>query len=1799
MPEYIDPSVASLGPNVYNAARASNLPPEQAKYFNQLAKQYKKGKDLLAMGDAKARNQFLELDPQVQANIRALFPDRKAFEEEKTYGQEVLSLFKQGMTAPLKLITTPFMWALDALTEYEKTYKTPYPAKRKKTETAIAQQKGLTNFEKKVIGDSTRDGKNLWKWDKVAAYEERYGEALTTLARAIAENRTVEGAIDLYGKADEDMMQAVVYMYDKPKQFNALVDEIAVEAQISPGRDIVDDHMLVGTSKDGTYWQGVMRRLLGTQVTYVLPPGVTAESKRGQKIIKEATIAKKKKVSGNIDAFYTIAADPITWMTGGFWAIGKTAIRGVGGIAVGFREAVAMNAFKTKGQRLAEQFRFVSERKGVEEGYAWLLKEPEVKKLWDEQLGPRLKEYKDADTPAKKASVLESIKFDFPEWYSTKTITTLSDELGKTTGGYNAEGAREFFTYVDDANMMLNGRVDGIRFRRNGIPYARKTRTLTSAMHRVAYSIFNPSSELTNATADIIRKADEDAVTAMTLLSKVADQENKLINPEIDDIFKLQEDVRGAKKLAYKLGTGATRVPGLIRFGEDAIETADNIRNTANLVLPKNIANAVTLMLIDEPLDVQLTVVRNMQYAFMKRLGMKEDDILETLKNTYNGQAGFTSVPDLPIADELVDGMHPLAVNVLNGEGMLAATGGIHPGQLTKAIKQLPFDMIYQMAAKEKFFNLPKLSESKFYIDLFGGFTRNNLTRIWNNNWAAYTLFPRLGIRTNVDEGFFYFLTKPVKDILGVAASKLQKEIKGVQAITGSSAAIGPWKGSIYWLANKWDIKVDGRALDPRQVLTPAQRADIAEQIRAKASLEAGYEVPLSEINSVVIKENILGRIEDILKVEGEEWENWKRVFRNNANFTDGAISSMGARDLAVGKMDKDFFDATFSIDNLTLFLKEMGLDKLSKYSPREIEKLSDREIGITMWDNFLVRFGFNQVKILEGSWLSPVEVFYKNNGLRNSDDFTKARQDLMEQMGATYNKVTGMYDELDSKKLKAALSNYGETVYFRQKGLSDPEIARIYAERMLVDMRFTFHGSTDGFNQGLFDLMVKKNDEVVKAAQRQGKPISYSWSRAATNISWKEFDEATIGMRPTSGYINTRLQSGSKSVDLDGLKQNFNKIENLFEKYPDKALELMDRQVTGFFRLPAMKIAIDKGFRDMKPYEEMLVRRHEKALLDANPSMDPDMARKFAEEAADKTVTNTVVNMATDSVLEFVDNPNIRSNIAMSIRHLSRFTRATEDFHRRVYRLYAQEGPRYLMRMRLLHMGLDNFGSVYEDEKGDEYIIIPTDIVMNTSIDRWTRLLTGNNNFKVGAFNEFAIKFRLINPSFAPDAGVPAFAGPMAGIGIQALKTILREGTGLALPKKWEDNLLTDATTEAADFLDMYALGHIGRNTDWGDAFKSAIPMLGSLAIEGITPAEKSRLKSNYVMQGISYLEAFGNGLPDNPTNAEKNEFLGVAKIAAHNVAVSQMMLGMVSPAFPTLKDSKGLPDFIRNNGVSTWTAAFWDIYQGILKSDEDVADPFGLAVATFIGKNPGKLIYTIPRTEKTNKVFIAKTNELKEWSQENKLFLEKYDESGIGYIFAPSVGEYNPDIYGYLEAAGFIKQPKFKDYLNRALTAKDKERYYAIGDDMNEKLANTTDFTLRSEIIIKGEREQQYLLQSNPELEDALYDGESKGKLNGMLRDLRGIVNDPKSPLNKNTRSAMRIAIDQVNAFVEFSDNVYNKTSYNYSRDRSNLKQETIALLREFEFDPAVKEATRLIFVPLMNRYSKDVVGAAPERG
>jgi hypothetical protein len=147
-----------------------------------------------------------------------------------------------------------------AADKYYKGLNTPY-----NTQAQVRQGK---RFDKKLLSDAF-DGKNSWKWDKVTEYENKYGAALTTLARGIIEARTPGESVALYsGGMNEEMLSAMRFMGDEPEKFQDLLSEVKLYAQVSPGRDKVGSWLKADEDVNQSYWANKLLKKSGIDWTY-------------------------------------------------------------------------------------------------------------------------------------------------------------------------------------------------------------------------------------------------------------------------------------------------------------------------------------------------------------------------------------------------------------------------------------------------------------------------------------------------------------------------------------------------------------------------------------------------------------------------------------------------------------------------------------------------------------------------------------------------------------------------------------------------------------------------------------------------------------------------------------------------------------------------------------------------------------------------------------------------------------------------------------------------------------------------------------------------------------------------------------------------------------------------------------------------------------------------------------------------------------------------------------------------------------------------------------------------------------------------------------------------------------------------------------------------------------------------------------------------------------------------------------------------------------------------------------------
>ena len=1754
----LDPSIAQLSPNLATALSKANLPASQKLMVEQMSQSYTKGKSLLKINEEKARKDFLDLDPIVQNNIRYLYPNQKRFEAEQNLLGQVVKNTANFVGGAMSKLVSPLTlgWkAAEISGKVANTVGEVYQA-------TVYQDKPFT---KKVLSDAY-NGKNMWRWDDVAKYEEKYGKAMTTLARGVAEYRTPGESIDMYGKFDDKMMLAIKYMGDNPKKFDDIVNEIKQFAQLSPGRNIAQPRGNLNPNPNS--WAVKLTQKLGMDVTK-----------------PEGQVKASKFVSGPVDAVYQLLnpTDPLNLI--GIGPIIKTTTKGIGGIRVGLAEAVKFGGFKSRGEKLAEQYQFIAERTGgaagIKEATRFAFSEPDVAKLWNNQLGPVIQKYASAAPGAERSNVYREIKSNFPEWANESFIR----ELAKAET-FNAPAAQKFFQMYENGTKLLNLNVDGADFYRNGIPVARRSRQLTSYIQRTINDTFFGKVEDKAALA----KIDTTAKDAIDKLKKVADKEDNLLSPLLTEINKLNKETETAKSRAGRM---ASRTPGRILYGPDAIKTIDNVRNLIHVVgFPRHVADAMADLYVDEPIEYQITFIRNLYAAYYKRIGIGgktngNAHMAELLNSTFNEKAGMFSMARTEIPQGWEQSMSRAIYRYDNDVPVLSTRGIVHPAQVTEGISPIPFDLALQHAAMDK------LSHGLTLPNLIGGATRNHLAAKSTDVWSNLTLVPRLGVRSAVDETLFYGLNAPFYDLLELAVANVSTtgaQIKGATAITGSKAGIGLYKRGLY-KAMPW--------LDPTKKIPTEVRKEMIQKLATDNDVPVGNVLHAEIINSLSKRaEEIYGKT-----LPKEAWDAVRLVMKHNPHMLDAMAQSVGAKASMSGKIDEAYLDSTFTPGAWTNFYKELGLEKSKIFTPREVAKMKDKEIAAAHYDNWQLRFGFNGAKVAPGVYINPTPYFLSNNALRTEKDFITARNTLLEQLKVKYDDTTGLFVTRGDKNYASEfISPFGITVYYRQQGMTDIEIARAIIENMLIDMKTTFHGSPNGFNEDLYKLITKKHREIQRAAEAKNQLPFDTWSKAVEVTEFKEFENATVGFRPTSGEINTRLVNVGGDKDLSVFNE-FSGIGGMLDNFQNWSMEVMDAQVTGLYRQKMLWITMTKNLKDLKPFQANIAEDIFQKTMAEMPNKGFTFETRMRENAAalaEKQVVELAWSDATNTLLKYVDNPAIRSNLATSIRSVGRFYRSTEDFYRRIYRLYTKQPLRTLYRMRLLHQGLAANGDVYTDNKGDQYIVFPTDAIINNVIEPLVNTLPGVDNFKVPTFNDMAIKFRLINPSFSPDAGQPSLSGPIAAVSMLAVKGLLRELP--MLPPSLRDKLYP-WTNKAADEIDTLALGNIGANLN---LYKALTPLFAQNVINTLPGVDMDRQKVTAAMQAASYLEAYGNGAPkkSNYVNreteyiADYNKYLQNLKLAAASVLVMRTILGQVSPGMPTMKETASLPESLKRAGIASPTGEFWDIYNSILRNEgSDIGNAWDLAVASFIGKNPGKLAFITPRNEKEYKIFINKTNEVKDWAVNNKPFINKYNESA--WLFAPKVGEYNPDIYGWMQSQGLVKLPTLESYLYQVQLAVDRQAYFGIKDDENEQLKKTFDIDRRKEIMAKAQVAQNVLRISNPDLAAELEGSvEGKGELDKKFFNLVAAVNDPKAPISKQLRGTMQFIINEVKNFKNFANDYDMRSQYDYSGVKAAEKNKVQASIDELSKSvPEIKEAARLILTPLLDTYSKNILTAGPK--
>ena len=1721
----LKPIVAEASPTLYQAATRANLTPREQTQVEQMSWAVKKNKELTQMSSADARKEFDLLDPNAQEGLKSFFGDADYMQQPPDFGDRALGALK--FTG--KLLASPLIGLFKVAGAYNRVINQPYKVARQ-----VAQGESIFDWK---VWDDAWDGRDLYDNKAIAEAENTFGKAKIYVAKGLLEGKKPGEILEAYGDLTPEITAAIEEAFNNPDSFKQVMDA-AKYAQFSPGRDIA--------------------RIFDRK-----PPkngGLTGDYIDGT----------TKNVSGVIDFIYQLAIDPLTWITGG---TSKAA---------------------TRGTQLAELVTKAGD--DVAAGVSQVFKDKGVIKLWDEQFGPEIERLASTKNEAEKAIVRREIGRRFPGYNNDEALDFFAKKKM-----FNAERAEDVFSEASNVHLLLSGRLDGMTYRRNGVVTARAERRLTRGLESFLEATFDKAFVSADNFFNVKRGAEElqaKGSDAWDILATAGRKSDEAVNPQIKEFAKQERDIKGFKNKVDAFGKWAGKMAArnpagqAVLTGDDAIKTIDTVRNYARLVLDRDMADFVAQKFLASTEDEQIVVMRNLYAAIMQRSGITDDAIMkEYLKKTHNGRAGFTTTVRTEVDDQFAGLLSKDTVKYENDTALLEGSGAIQPSQIARGVGPLPLEEIALKANEIK--------SKQSLIKAAQGATKSKFAKDFTDFWSIFTLFPRLGIRSAIDEGFMYALTAPGRDILNFVKNEGRKTGRASAAYTGSSAAEGPVGSTLRKLFGKGPSS---------QYLGVDDRNKIIEQIAEQAGVSP------AEVQHLVINQAIADRVKIFLpeKLGDEAMQHWNEAMIYNPDILNTMASSIAARSSLGSSFDEVIRNNQINLSELSNALNAVGrkmarkkhegknlsekeIDELvkneglksgTKYEEYAIEKLRDANpeyVTLAHYDNWYIRFATPRqhgrgLKIADDFRVAPAIAFFNHGALKTPENFSKAMDDMYTYLGMKKVDDVWQITEQNIDAVKKFNSFFGDSVFMRQEGKTDFDIARVHLERMLMDMRDNFHGGPKSYNQGLYDAIKSNYNALVakeKAQQAEGVrkwKIGSKWQKAAQMVDFKQFDELTRGYQP-SGLIQTRIEFPDLTT-----------FDSAFKRLGNTMMEAMDKQVNGLLRQPAVMTTYLRLRKEYSGIQQAYARELRAKMIAENPTKwkgDKAQARlnNLVEEQSAKHFTEIALNDAADTVLKFADNPSIRSNFAVEVRTVGRFYRATEDFWRRVYRL-KDVSPTVLYRMRLAHLGLSSSGMFHEDQNGEPYIMMPMDNIIFKATDTSIKALTGESQYKQPMFNDFTFKLANVNPSFSPDSGLPLLSGPIAALGVIGMKNLVSK---VPIP----------GAEKAAQDFDNYALGNLGDNVD---IVRALVP--GSLLkIWNILPVnEKTRQEVTAAQQAIAYNAAHGLSLQPTATDQEKYEYLNAIRTSAHNVVALRSILGLISPVTASLQESKDVPDYLLDVGITGLRNEFWDIYEAVNKKyGSDVQDPYELSLSIFTGQYPGKIVYTVARDEKQTKVLISKTTQMRNWAIDNKKLIGAYGEAA--YIFGPHTGDFNAGIYNWLQAADLLKDKDLETYFRDVQVAEDKQAYYDIASWEKDSLASQTYISERKRIIETATQARKGLLASNPLLLGAITGGGNEiATEESMLSSLKQMVSDPTTNIEDSVRLKMKTAVQAMEDFMSFAKSDQVRGLYNASSLKRDYRARVENIINQLASeDPAVKEAARAIFNSILKYYSRDTYRAA----
>jgi len=526
---------------------------------------------------------------------------------------------------------------------------------------------------------------------------------------------------------------------------------------------------------------------------------------------------------------------------------------------------------------------------------------------------------------------------------------------------------------------------------------------------------------------------------------------------------------------------------------------------------------------------------------------------------------------------------------------------------------------------------------------------------------------------------------------------------------------------------------------------------------------------------------------------------------------------------------------------------------------------------------------------------------------------------------------------------------------------------------------------------------------------------------------------------------------------------------------------------------------------------------------------------RQFAELIEDRAVTQ---------ILQYVDNPLVRTQLAFSVRNFSRFYRATEDFYRRAYRM-VRYNPASIRKAALTYDGIAHNGWIQEDDQGEKYFVYPGLEPVYRAVQTAMAGLGISPEFKTPMPIQFGSQVKMLTPSLNQDSLIPTFNGPLAGVSIKVLTNLVDV---LGAPG-------------AADTITQYTMGKYAVDRSFVSSF---LPAHVNRLYETMSTDERDSQYASAWRKAVTYLEAAGHGLKTTedefgnvipPSIQEQEEYRQRVKNTTLSVLGTRFVLGFFLPASPSVQLKAEMAGWIKDNGNANFKQA-WNNLLDKYPGDYDAA------MAKWVELFPNQIPFTVPESEKKTVAIVKYAEESGLWVEKNADLFKKYPQ-GAAFLI-PHKSGFSWDAYKTMKDMGLKYNKRVDDFLKEVQTAADLQQYYSKKNEYEVKLEESYSDVERSIARKEFQDWAAVFKAGRPLVQDELAEGGKKAvERIKAINDLRLMINDPKvtarGPLQKQLKEMLDL-YDSYKADKDLFSNIPGG-----SKLSTFLKDDTIVKMRE----------------------------------